>query len=114
MTAHAERLQVYGFWRSNAMYRVRVALNLKNVAYREIPVNLDAGEQHAPEFLARNPQASVPALVDGDLPPADAVPGHPRISRGTLPRTTAPAGRPPGVGRVCDRWPARLPATCTR
>ena len=69
MSAEPQPLQIYGFWRSNAMYRVRVALNLKGVAYREIPVNLDAGEQHAPAFLARNPQASVPALVEGDLPP---------------------------------------------
>ncbi len=69
MTAAPQPLQIYGFWRSNAMYRVRVALNLKGVAYHEISVNLDAGEQHAPDFLARNPQASVPALVEGDLPP---------------------------------------------
>lgn len=62
-------LEFYGYWRSNAMYRLRVALNLKGVAYREIPVNLDAGEQHAPDFVARNPMAAVPALIDGDLPP---------------------------------------------
>ena len=68
MTTEPQPLRIYGFWRSNAMYRVRVALNLKGVAYREIPVNLDAGEQHEPTFLARNPQASVPALVEGDLP----------------------------------------------
>ena len=37
------------------MYRVRVALNLKGFAYREIPVDLDTGEQRSPEFLARNP-----------------------------------------------------------
>lgn len=69
MTDLAQPLAIYGYWRSNAMYRLRVALNLKGVAYREIPVDLDAGEQYAPDFLARNPMAAVPALVDGDLPP---------------------------------------------
>ncbi len=69
MTAGPMPLEIYGYWRSNAMYRVRVALNLKGVAYREIPVNLDAGEQRRPDFLARNPMGAVPALLDGDLPP---------------------------------------------
>ena len=69
MTDTPQPLEFYGYWRSNAMYRLRVALNLKGVPYREIPVNLDAGEQHAPGFVARNPMAAVPALVDGDLPP---------------------------------------------
>ena len=69
MTEPSQPLEFYGYWRSNAMYRVRVALNLKGIPYREIPVNLDAGEQHAPDFVARNPMAAVPALMDGDLPP---------------------------------------------
>jgi maleylacetoacetate isomerase len=69
MSAEQQPLEIYGFWRSNAMYRLRVALNLKGIPYREIPVNLDAGEQHAPDFLARNPMGAVPALVEGDLPP---------------------------------------------
>ena len=67
--AELQPLEIYGFWRSNAMYRVRVALNLKGVPFHEIPVDLDAGAQLRPEFLARNPQGSVPALLDGDLPP---------------------------------------------
>ncbi len=57
---------LYGFWRSNAAYRVRVALNLKGVAYREIPIDLDKGEQSAPDFLARNPMGAVPAMIIGD------------------------------------------------
>ena len=55
MNEDTRPLDVYGYWRSNAMYRVRVALNLKEVPYNEIPVDLDAGEQHAPDFVARNP-----------------------------------------------------------
>ena len=64
--SEAEPLIVYGFWRSNATYRVRVALNLKGVAYREIPVDLEAGEQSEPAFLARNPFGAVPALIGPD------------------------------------------------
>ena len=69
MTEERQPRELCRYWRSNAMYRVRVALNLKGVPYREIPVDLDAGAQHAPDFVARHPQAAVPALMDGDLPP---------------------------------------------
>lgn len=59
-------LVLYGYWRSSAAYRVRIALNLKGLAYETRPVHLvrDGGEQHAPEFQALNPQALVPCLVD--------------------------------------------------
>lgn len=56
-------IQFYGFWRSLAAYRVRVALKLKGLAYEEIPVNLLAGHQHDPAYMAINPQGAVPALV---------------------------------------------------
>ena len=69
MTPDPHEIAVYGHWRSNAMYRVRVALKLKGVAFREIPIDLDAGEQRSPEFLRRNPMGAVPALVEGELPP---------------------------------------------
>jgi maleylacetoacetate isomerase len=57
-------LVLYGFWRSMAAYRVRVALALKSVAVREVAIDLDAGEQLAPGFLAVNPEGAVPALVE--------------------------------------------------
>jgi maleylacetoacetate isomerase len=56
---------LYDFWRSSAAYRVRIALNLKQVAYHAIPVDLAKGEQRAADFLARNPQGLVPALDIG-------------------------------------------------
>ncbi|HEY3887354.1 MAG TPA: maleylacetoacetate isomerase [Caulobacteraceae bacterium] len=57
-------LQLYAYWCSMAAYRVRVALNLKGVSAEEIPINLDAGEQLAPAFLAVNPEGAVPALIE--------------------------------------------------
>jgi maleylacetoacetate isomerase len=58
------KLTLYGFWRSMAAYRVRVALNLKGLKATETALNLDAGEQFAPEYLAVNPEGAVPALVE--------------------------------------------------
>lgn len=56
-------IQLYGFWRSLAAYRVRAALKLKGLAFEEISVNLLAGEQHDPAYLKINPQGAVPSLV---------------------------------------------------
>jgi maleylacetoacetate isomerase len=62
-------LKLYGFWRSLASCRVRIALNLKGIAFEEIPVNLMKGDQHAESYKAINPQAVVPSLiVDDDAP----------------------------------------------
>ena len=57
-------LTLYGYWRSSAAYRVRIALNLKGLAYRQVPVHLvkDGGQQHAAEYQALNPQGLVPLL----------------------------------------------------
>lgn len=61
--------KMYGFWRSAATFRVRTALNLKGLAFEETMIDLDAGEQYAPGFLAINPAAAVPALFVDDGPP---------------------------------------------
>ena len=60
-------LALYGYWRSSAAYRVRIALNLKGLAYENRPVHLvrDGGEQHQQAYRALNPQELVPCLVDG-------------------------------------------------
>ena len=60
-------LKLYTYFRSSASYRVRIALNLKGLAYEAVPVHLvrDGGQQHAAAFIALNPAALVPVLIDG-------------------------------------------------
>jgi maleylacetoacetate isomerase len=61
-------LVLYGYWRSSAAYRARIALNLKGLEYESRAVHLlrDGGEQHAPEYRQINPQQLIPCLLDGD------------------------------------------------
>lgn len=62
-------MKLYGYWRSTAAYRVRIALNLKSIAYDSISVHLvkDGGEQHTQAYSTINPNHLVPTLVDGDF-----------------------------------------------
>jgi len=61
-------MKLYGYSRSSAAFRVRIALNLKGLAYEQISIHLRRNEQQAPAYLARNPQGLVPTLDDdGDL-----------------------------------------------
>ena len=57
---------LYDYFRSSACYRVRIALNLKGLAYDSMPVSLLDNAQRAPEYLSKNPQGLVPALLDGE------------------------------------------------
>jgi maleylacetoacetate isomerase len=58
-------MKLYSYFRSSAAYRVRIALNLKNLAYETIAVHLvkDGGHNRRPEFRAVNPQMGVPTFV---------------------------------------------------
>ena len=59
-------MKLYGYWRSSASYRVRIALNLKGIGYEYIPVNLREAEHRSPKYLAKNPQGLVPMLELSD------------------------------------------------
>ncbi|MBX9898977.1 MAG: glutathione S-transferase N-terminal domain-containing protein, partial [Qipengyuania sp.] len=59
-------MKLFGYFRSSTSYRLRIALNLKGLAYDYVPVNLLKGEQKDPAFVARDPFASIPLLeADG-------------------------------------------------
>ncbi len=61
-------LRLYTYFRSSAAYRVRIALNLKGLAYEAVPVHLlrDGGQQNQPAYRALSPLGTVPALQTGD------------------------------------------------
>jgi maleylacetoacetate isomerase len=59
-------MQLFTYWRSSTAYRVRIVLNLKNLAATPLAVNLLKGEQRSPQNLARNPLGAVPSLVTDD------------------------------------------------
>lgn len=59
-------IRMYGFWRSSAAFRVRIAFNLKRLAFQEQMIDIDAGEQYAPAYRALNPQAAVPTVIFED------------------------------------------------
>jgi len=62
-------MKLYGYWRSTAAYRVRIALHLKGIEFDSISIHLvkDGGEQHKDDYVAINPNQLVPTLVDGDF-----------------------------------------------
>jgi len=56
-------IQIYGFWRSIASFRVRVALKLKGLAFEEIPIDILSGEQFKPGYEALNAERVVPTFI---------------------------------------------------
>ena len=60
-------LQLFGYWRSSASFRVRLVLQLKGLGYEQHPVNLRQGEQKEKAYRRVNPQGLVPFLIDGDV-----------------------------------------------
>lgn len=62
-------MNFYGYFRSSAAYRCRIALNLKGISHKFVSVHLrrDGGEQKKPDYLKINPQGLVPALEIDDV-----------------------------------------------
>jgi len=62
-----DSLLLHSYWRSSSSYRVRIALNLKGLTYRQHAVHLlrEGGEQNLPGYRAVNPLGLVPALTHG-------------------------------------------------
>lgn len=58
---------LYGYWRSSAAYRVRIALALKGLDYEHKGIDLRTGAQSGIGFKLLNPQGFVPYLIDGDV-----------------------------------------------
>jgi maleylacetoacetate isomerase len=56
-------IQLYGFWRSIASFRVRVALKLKGLPFEEISVDILSGEQFRPEYSAISAERVVPTFI---------------------------------------------------
>ncbi len=59
-------MQLHGYFRSSAAYRVRIALNLKGIGVTHVPHHLRKGEQHDAGYLTLNPQGLVPTLTLDD------------------------------------------------
>jgi len=60
-------VKLYTYYRSQASYRVRIALNLKGLKREDTFLHLEKGDQFAAAYKAINPQMVVPTLVDGDI-----------------------------------------------
>lgn len=58
-------LTLYSYWRSSCSWRVRIALEMKNLKYQYIPIHLVKNEQLSEEFLELNPRGLVPCLIEG-------------------------------------------------
>jgi len=70
-------MKLYSYFRSSASFRVRIVLNLKQLPYDTVAVHLvkNGGEQHAPDYLERNPMGVVPSLENeaGSLTQSTAI-----------------------------------------
>src|SRR5690242_401831 len=61
-------IELYNYYRSSASFRVRIALHLKGIEYKDIPIHLanNGGEQHTADYIKLNPHRLVPVLKDSD------------------------------------------------
>jgi maleylacetoacetate isomerase len=67
------KMELTGYFRSSAAYRVRAALNLKGLDYDHISLSLLKGDHKSEEYLGVNPQGFVPFFKDGDVKMAQSM-----------------------------------------
>jgi maleylacetoacetate isomerase len=62
-------MKLYTYWRSQAAFRVRIALKLKGVDAELATIDILKGDQFTDSYRALNPEMVVPTLIDGEGPP---------------------------------------------
>ena len=107
-------MKLYTYFRSSAAFRVRIALNIKGLAYESVRVDLRAGQRDhtKPEYLAINPQGLVPALEENGATLSqslamieyldEAYPNPPLLPKSLLDRAYV---RAMALGIACDIHP---------
>jgi maleylacetoacetate isomerase len=107
-------MKLYTYFRSSAAFRVRIALNLKGVAYEAVPRHLlrGGGEHRRADYLAANPQGLIPALEDAGVVLAQSLaiieyldekfPDPPLLPGGAMQRAQI---RAMALGIACDVHP---------
>ena len=108
-------MMLYGYFRSSAAFRVRIALNLKGIAYEQSSIHLRKNEQRKDDYLSLNPQGLVPTLDDAWVLLRLPETLHPEY-RLTLTgdHIVSAAGLVPASGRAATRsakWPGLLTFT---
>src|SRR3546814_15376799 len=100
-------MTLYGYWRSTAAYRVRIALGLKALPHDAISISLRTGEQSADAYKAINPQGFVPFLVDGNTMLGQSLAIIEYLDEVYRIRCWVPANRPRGRGFAAlpQSWP---------
>ncbi len=111
-------MKLYGYFRSSAAFRVRIALNIKGLSYEQAAIHLRRNEQQRDDYLALNPHGLVPTLEDAGMRLTQSLAiieylEETRPEPPLLPRDPAGAGAGPGacpgdrVRHPSDRQPAR-------
>jgi maleylacetoacetate isomerase len=66
-TEENQQMKLFTYYRSQASFRVRIAMNLKRITHEDSYLHLEKGHQFDPAYRALNPQMVVPTLIDGDV-----------------------------------------------